>query len=532
MIDDDEQGGTMNRLRTLAALALGAIVLPLAAQPVNRAEIESVKGRKIEFINYVGPHDVVDTKDQIYAIGEDMGLPVARGARTAGSLDRYAVIHAVDPSVKTGFDADIVVLGKDAGVDHIRNLRWIVSGFLEKGYGYSRKDADVLAEFVTIYNAVYRGDLDYYGSRYKAVVMGHLSKENAGLALRWDEWRGRTRIVIPLGANAASGKLSSVDTRALTEEKVVSKMREADDKSVDARKGMVDIKEREIKESDKAIAAGKDDLAAKDKALADEKAAIAAEEKSLAEEKAGIVDRAEDKDAIAAREAALEERKAAAAAAEKERADLDEAIKREEAAKAAKTEEVKEDRATIAKDQQTAIKEELTGKPGEDAKGEPAGTFPQALSMASPHSRLVSLNLSTGGTLKQSEVNTIRARTLLESGDLYYCVAGGMVAQQAVRLISIEKASLKLKGEGKDDLFEDSLLIQNGGKFYAVVAKGGAFYVGTFDDSLKLTAVSDETVHPYTVLSFMPEGLFVQLGKGGFAFLDPASLKAKKILRN
>ncbi len=529
----------MNRLRSLTALVLAAALLPLAAQNVNRAEIESVKDRKIEFINYEGPHSVVDTKEQIYEIGEGMGSAVARGLKVGGSLDRYGVIHAVDPSVKTGFDADIIVLGKDAGVDHIRNLRWIISGFLQKAYGYSLRDADVLAEFVTIYNAVYRGDLDYFKSRYKAVVISHLSKENAGLALRWDEWRGKTRIVIPLGEGAGMGKLSSVDTGALTEGKVIDKMRETPDKGVDTRKGLVDIKEREVKESDKAIAAEKEKLEDRETAVKEEKAAIAEEEKAIAEEKeriaeeekAGITDHAKDEEAVAAREKELEERKAANAKAEAEAAAVAEEVRKSEAERDAKAAEIKEERASIAEDQQKAIREEVTGKPGEDGKGVQTDTFPQALSMASPLSRLVSLNLQTGGTVKQSEVNTIRARTLHEADGAYYCVAGGMVAQQAVRLISIDKETLKLKEEGRDDLFEDSLLLERNGTFYAIVAKGGSFYVGTFGKDLKMKAISGDAVHPYTTLAFKGDALVVQLGKGGFAFLDPVSLKTNKVLK-
>jgi hypothetical protein len=529
------------RLRLLSLLALGAALGPLAAQPVQRAEIESVKDRKIEFISYVGPHAVVDTKAQIYGIGEAIGKAVAGGQAQAGSLERYGVIHAIDPSLKTGFDADIIVLGRQAGVDHIRNLRWIISGYLSSAYAYSRADADLLAEYVTIYNAVYRGNLDYFRTRYKPVVMDKLSKDNTGLALRWDEWPGRTRIVIPLGAGAGPGKLSSVDTGPLTEQKVTEKVREADDKGVETRKDMVDLKERAIEQDQAALDREKARLAAEEERRAAEREAIAAEEKALAEErarleggpavKAGVEEKARDEAALAEREAALAARKEEAdkAQAEADRARAE--AEREQAALDAKRDEVAADRASIAADQQAAIREETSGATKDVQAPVKTGTFPEALSLSLPLARLVSLDMDKGATLKQSELNTIHARSLLELEGAYYCVAGTQDGIRAVRLTSLDAASLALKAEGKDDLFPDSPLIARDGALYAVLSKDGRYYLGKFGKDLALQAQSAEAVHPYTAITFKDEGVVVQLAQGGFAILDPAGLKSKKTLK-
>ena len=75
-------------------------------------------------------------------------------------------------------EADILFIGKDATVDHIKNLRRIISAYLSSAYGYSEKDADTLAVFITVYNAVYRGQYDVYNSKYKAVVVKNLSQDN------------------------------------------------------------------------------------------------------------------------------------------------------------------------------------------------------------------------------------------------------------------------------------------------------------------------------------------------------------------
>jgi hypothetical protein len=553
-----------------AALSLAACIalcLPafLSAQDVNRKEIESTKGKTIEFVNYVGPHKVVDTKAQIRAIGQGMGSAVSGGAKQSGDLARYGVIHAVDPSVKTGFDADILYLGKGAGVDHVRNLRWIIAGYLEKAYGYSAADADTLAFFITIYNAVYRGDTDYFASRYKKVVTGYLTKDNAGLSMRWDEWADKSRIVIPLGADAATGNVSAVSTTKLTEEKVTEELRKTPGSGVDERKDIVGIKEKEVQqgektaaakqaEADKAdaqLAADKAKLEADKKALDDRKAAAAeadkaAADKAASDKAAGVTAAVDQKgtDAEAAKAAkdkeqqAIADQEKAVAVQEKSVAEQQTAVdaKKADAAQAqndvtTKKEEISSDRQKIAEDQQKAINSETTGAAGVPEKAVSKGTFIEALSLSQPWARLLSLNLESGGTLGKSELNTIHIGTLVKGDNAYYCIAGSTIGTGAVRLTSVNADTLVVAAEGKDDISAGSFLVLQDGSLYAVVIKAGRYYLGRFGSDLKLLAQSEQPVHPFTALEFRPDGAVVQLAEGGFAFLDKDSLKQKKVLK-
>jgi hypothetical protein len=540
-----------------AALSLAAIIafcLPAAmlpAQDVNRKELESTRNKTIEFINYVGPHTVVDTKAQIRAIGQGMGVAVKAGSKQAGDLARYGVIHAVDPSIKTGFDADIMYLGKGAGVDHIRNLRWIISGYLEKAYGYSAADADTLAFFITIYNAVYRGDTDYFASRYKKVVLGYLSKQNAGLSMRWDEWPDKSRIVIPLGIDAGTGKLSSVSTTKLTEEKVTEELRKTPGAGIDERKDIVGIKEREVKEGEKDAAAKSAEAAKDEEKLAAEKAALAEDKKALEERKAaadsgdGVTAAVSEKGTDAEAEKAAKDKEAAAIAseekaiAEREKAvaEKEKAVeeKKAEAGVAEgnvekKKEEIETDRQKIAADQQKAINAE-NGAAGTPEKAVSKGTFIEALSLSEPWARLLQLNMDSGGTVLKSDLNTIHIGTLLESGNAYYCIAGSTAGTGAVRLVSLNAETLAQSAQGKDDISAGSFLTLQDGSLYAVMVKGGRFYLGRFGTDLTLKAQSDQPVHPFTALEFRPEGAVVQLAEGGFAFLDKGDLKTKKVLK-
>ena len=131
---------------------------------------ELKKGKKVKFINYKGRHRYVDSARSIRAIGWRLA-----SFRKVNEVFRYhmkySIIHAVDDATTDKFDADIISIDRDARVDHVRNVRLIISGYLEKRYGYTRKQADVLALFLTFYNAIYRGDIGYFSENYKDVVL-------------------------------------------------------------------------------------------------------------------------------------------------------------------------------------------------------------------------------------------------------------------------------------------------------------------------------------------------------------------------
>ena len=228
---------------------LFASVSSVFAISVDEDELRSVD-QTIVFENYTGPHSVVNTLEQIRAIGTGLGQAIAANANTAGTTgngQKYSVIHAIDPSTKEKLDADILILGADAEVDHIRNLRHIIAGYLSAAYGYSSADAQTIATFVTVYNAVYRKNLDIFKSKYKEIVTNNLTAEKAGLSTKYAEWPGNSQIVIPV--SDVSGGLSAVDTSVISDKEVISSMQEDDDKNIDARKEMVDIKEREAEQA-------------------------------------------------------------------------------------------------------------------------------------------------------------------------------------------------------------------------------------------------------------------------------------------
>ena len=124
---------------------------------------------------------------QIRAIGTALGIPIANGAFEAGNPERYFVMHLIDEEAD-GLGADILIIGENAAVDHIRNLRAIISAYLESAYQYTKEDSDTLATFITVYNAVYRFDINNFREKYNEIVLNNLSSDIVGLSTDYADW--------------------------------------------------------------------------------------------------------------------------------------------------------------------------------------------------------------------------------------------------------------------------------------------------------------------------------------------------------
>ncbi|MGI0511547.1 hypothetical protein HH007_07535 [Treponema denticola] len=522
---------------------------------VDKPEIDSVKNKTIEFINYTGPHDAVDSADTIRGIGSNLAGAVKAGR--AGDMNRYSVIHCVDPAVKEGLDADIFIIGKNAGVDHINNVRLIVAGYLKAAYGYSDKDAATLAHFVTIYNAVYRKNMDFFNQKYKQVVTKNLTKEKAGLALRYDEWPGQTQIVIPLTDQKYAGTISSVDTTSISDKKVVEKMREDKGKDLEKRKEMVDLKERESEEAAKRAEVAKKEAdvkqkeADKQKKEADTKQKAAEKQKKeteqkqkeakKAEEKAATTGKPEDKKVAEEKkkeaeksqketEKKTEEAKKAKETADEKQKKADEAkkeVKEEEKMAEKKTEEAQTDRKDIASDTQKIIEEKKAEKKAE-GDAAIASSIPgyglKVVDDSKMLSELVLLDLKTEEELRTSGINTIRGRNLHIVGKNLMAIAGTKSGNAVIALVLIDAKSLEIVKQSQENIAGESVLIKNGNDYYAVIDNNGKYFIGRYNDKLELQAKSAVEVLPYTPITIGDKGLLVQDSKNNIRLLKLTDL--------
>lgn len=534
-------------MKKIVALLLSLTTLAAStfALEVDRKEIEAgaaIDG--ITFVNYNGPQTNVSTAAEIFGIGTDLGKLIA-GAGSAGDQNRYYVIHAVDSTVKTGFDADILVLGKNAEVDHIENIRRIISGYLVVAYGFSEKDAKTLATFITVYNAVYRGQMDVFKSRYKPVVTNNLSAENAGLSVRYDEWAGRSRIVIPLSDARLAGTISAIDTTSLTDKAVVSKIKEDAATATDTRKEMADLKEREADaaqtraDTAQATAAtAREDAAAKQaaatKAEKDAAAAKAEADKSAAVAKAqpentAAQQEAQKKAALAdEKKAAADTAKTEAATAKATVAEKETAAKEDQQLADTKQVEARTERKEIAADTQAAIdKKDADAAAAKNSAlaGAVPATAIRIVDEANLLGELVIVNLNDGTIMKTSPVNTIRGRTITNAGTALMAIAGKKGGSAAIRLVLVDPVSLEMTKQGAEAIAEQSMLVQNGNDYYAIIeTEAGSFVLGRFDKELAVKAKSALEVKPATAITVTERGILIQDKTGVIKLLRATDL--------
>ena len=576
----------MNSRKILCALLSAlAFVCGTFAVEVDEDEIRSISGSDVVFENYVGPHSVINTIEEIRAIGSNIGNMVAQNVDQAGSYGyapKYAVIHAIDPAETSKLDADILIIGPDAIVDHIANVRRIISAYLTAAYGYSRQDADVVATFVTVYNAVYRGRLDMFREKYKTIVTDNLTADSVGIALSYREWPGRTQLVIPL--YDINGGLSTVDTSVISDREVIESMQEDDDKGIDDRKGMVDIKEREADNATEQAAAeqAKADeekaKAAEAQKKADEEKAKAAEAQQKADEEKAKADAAKkaaedaakkaddakktaddaqkkanenpaDKQAqedarTATADANTKQQEAAEAqsdanaqqqqaAQEQQKADEQQQKADEQQQKAdeqqqkadsaqntadQKRSEAQQERSSIAQDQQQVIEQQ-------ERNGRSTSVYGlTAEDDLGQRSAIVRMNTATGELIKKSPVTVIQSRTFYENDSTLIAIAGENVGNGTVKLVHLDKDTLEIIKESNETIAANSVLVQDGNSYYCVIQDSDAFVVGKFNTELENQLKSPVRVRPSTPITVTQGGIIVTSATGTPILLNKTDL--------
>lgn len=501
-------------------LAFFGCVTFLQAQ-VNEAEVKSV-GDTIEFINYVGPHSKIDSLAAIKEIGAGLGsrvAPAKKSYATVGEKARYSVIHAVDPNEKGKLDADIFFIGSGATVDHITNVRRIVSAYLTAAYGYSKKDADTLSVFITVYNAVYRNNLETFQSKYKTIVTKNLTQKDCGISIRYNEWAGSTQMVIPL--YDIEGGLSTVDTTVISDKKVVESMQEEPGKNVETRKEMVDIKEREAEKATEKAQTAQKKATEENKKLAEEqtKNKEARQKAEAAREKAN--ENPNDKKAQAEAAKAEKEAEAQRQKTAEQETKADQAGKEAETAQQLadrKESEIQEERTEIANDQQKLIDAEIANARAGSVYGMQLTDDAQKLS------GLVKVNSKTGEVIHASPVTVIRERTFFTAGQNFIAIAGQNIGNGMVKLVLLDSTNMEIIKESDETVAEDSVLREDAGSYYCVVQDGSNWVLAQYDADLKLLKKSNVALSASSPISIAPEAIVVTDVQGKIKLLNKKDL--------
>lgn len=497
----------MKRTLLLLLIVLFAAGTATAIE-VDREELEKSIDRDVQFQNYEGPlPEDVDTLDEILGIGRALAAGDLEPGSRASYFDRYRIIHAVGPRSEEGLDADIFIILENAEVNHIDNVRRIVSAFLQEAYEYAPRDAATIARFVTVYNAIYRGNMEFYDSRYKQIVMDNVSPENAGISTLYSDWPGATRMLIPLTPDAAPGELGAVDSLQLTDDEVTERMREEEDRAIEERQDMADLMEREADQREERVEEEREEIADEREDIAREEERLEREREELEEERettppedeeaqAELAEREEELEAeeedIEGRQAELEEREEAAQAEEERAAEL--------------REEAREQRDEIAEDTRDTL-----GEPEETAaEQEPLPLFFMRVRYEGgvPVGRPVIIDRRSGDEIRRSDIRSVTSRQFERlDGDVL------VVAEYEgrSRLVLVDGESLEPAVAGEERVYpQSSLVVRGRSELYAVVEVEDSWRVGRFDGALGLQAYSAEVVEPATFIVIADDIIYVQ----------------------
>lgn len=508
---------------------------------VDKNELNTTGNEIIEFINYTGPHKVIDSAQAIKEIGSDLGKDISLSvSSTNGSNEKYYVVHSVTSESKDQLDADIIYIGSTATVDHVDNLRRIISGYLQSAYNYSEKDANTLAVFITVYNAVYRGKLDTFKSKYTEDVVKNLSSENCGLSTNYKDWPGKSEIVIPL-FDVKNGGLSTVDTSVIADSKVVDSMQEDEDRNIDSRKDMVDLKEREADESSEKAQEAQKEAVQEQKVLnetkkeAEEAKKEAEEAKKEAEEAKKVAEEnPNDKKAQETSKEAEKKAEEATAKAEEKQQQVEEQQKKtddaKEAAKEAqeiadkKQNEAQTERKEIAQDQQEIQQEKIAEAKANTEYGIIIVDEENLLS------RLVKFNSDNGEIIRKSPVAVIRNRTIFEVGsegsEQFISVAGDNAGNGTIKLVLMDQDNMEITRESNETLSEDSVLVKDGDDYYCVIDDNGKWVVAKYNAELSLRYKSSIAVKSSTPITITKSGVVVTDSTGQLMLLSKTDLSA------
>ncbi len=492
------------------------IAISLTGQTVSEEEILSIQDQigSIIFENYVGPVTIVNTREEITGIGEFLGI---NSTSSPSWGNKYQLYHSFQPEIQEGLDGDILVILPDAGVDHIRNLRMILSGFLQAVYGYNNERSSVLAEFITYYNAVYYKNLQHFSSRYKTGVLQYLSRENAGLSTHFSEWAGKSRIVIPLKSDSfyqsQEEETPSLDTSIISQPEVVEEMQKEEDKALDTRKEMVEIREEELDEK---------------QAVLDEK------QEALQEEEKVIDQKIEDKEEViaSAEEASPEKEQAReeleTLKEEKEEIQQEKEIIREKQEELQKEqEEVFEMREEIAKDENTLIQEEETVL----SDGLIASTDTKALwfilidESGTPSSFGTLCKIAENGEiLQKSKINSIRGNSAIDTGTAIALIAGKDGAKTSVKPVLIDKESLEIIKQSEQSVYAGNRIWTDDENLFIITRDNSDWVLGMYSYDLALISTSQIKVHPDSPVLFEQDKLLIQNADGSVSVLSKQDL--------
>lgn len=562
-------------MKKISIIALIILTSALSSWALEVDVDEILKSDRVNFTNYSGRQRGTDSVREI----RDIGIKLAQGVEATGYNElfryhmKYSILRAMSDDDNEKYSADIFFIDQGARVDHIKNVRRILSSYLVSMYKYSISEADTLALFLSYYNAIYRGDMDYLSKTYNGAVMKHINSSNAGIATNFRQWPGKTAMLIPLTSDSKRDKLKGIDPFVIADKKTIEEVKK-ERSNLDARKDMTELKQKNIEDEKTRIETEKKKIE-KDKALQQEKEkkirdeqkkteerkkALEKEQEQLKKEKAEaekIQDpkkREEEKKKISEKENELKKKADALkkqeakqeeemTSIEKDKSSTDkqeEALKKDEKVIAEKEEILKEEKKELSEDikketketkkltsdevqqkeEELKQKEEELDKREDKLRTDTAEKNVFALKifylkikdyLADGHynNEMFMINPATKAVEFKSPVTNICGRR-------YDIFSGGIVVithrgnhQKGHNLTLIDRNTLESSKTGSDDIFWRSFIEIREQNIYAIIKQEGKYFLGKFNTDLKLEAKSSQEVSQDSFITFFEDSIYI-----------------------
>jgi hypothetical protein len=433
-------------------------------------------------------------------------------------------------------------------------------------YSYTTREADAVAIYITYYNAVYRGDTNFFSERYVPAVMKHLTKQNAGIATHYKEWPGNTAIIIPLTEQNMRGEIENIDTFAISDARVRREVAK-DKENKDATGTMDTVKKKEVDQSKKNIEERKQSVETRKENLADRQKAVEKKKEEIKKDKeaAAKITNPEQKKAkeeeIKKKEEEVkkEERKIAEEqkkvdAAENQVKKSEAAVEKKEQALANKDDST--DKSTT-KDTATTKDTTATAKNENQAKKEAElNQREDALKNQNKGDGIYGLNIYylevkdyfEGGHynnilyLINTQTNKIERRSPFRNicGRKYDIFSNGIVVvshngdhQKGHKLTLINKDTLAEITTGEENIFWRTFVEIKGNHIYAIIKdiNKDDFYLGKFDANLKLVARSKEKIFLNTFITFFNDTIYINREDKAVMVLKESDLSLVNLIK-
>ncbi len=531
---------------------LAAASASAAALGVDTNELKTAP--KIDFVNYTGSVNIFDTDLDIRGIGMNLARQIHGGQPVASFWTKYSAIHATDTAEPDKLSADIISFDKDAKIDHIDNVRRVVSAYLSSLYQYPRRDSDLLALFVSYYNAANRGILAYFTGKYKNVVLSHLTADKVGLSTKYFDWPGKTQIVIPLNESATKDIFGALNSSEISNKAVIDQLKAQDNKGIPERTAINTLKQQEVNQGQAVINQEAKKLADQQQQTAQAQAALDAARKA-AEQATTDQQKQAAQQQVAQQQQVVDQKQAQQQATEQK-------IATQEAAVQQKQQEVQQEKKDIAADQTAQSAAQNPAQAQKDLAAQQAQVAQREATVAAAEQSLKNKQTDqaifagklyylkikeylTGGHYNNDMlvIDAATGAVLLKSTEAQICgrkfdlFTNGVVVityktnhNEGHYLTLLDLDTLQRKAISDEAVFFRSFVETRDNFTYVVVQRDNSYYLGKFSSDMKLAAISKEEVDPDSFISFFNDLVYINGKDKNILVLNKADLTTKKAI--